>query len=259
MQQGPPQHQNMQGNNPMAIPAMLNQIQLLLQQREQLQQQMMQQSIQNLHQKDHQQQSQMGIYSGCATPEYLDFDDAPMQALSLATLQDKLESVCSECETQESDGFQESPESQNSMSNSFDGFETTPYEARWEPSGSDSYGSSTPDFPPIYGEGQPPVKMMPPMQRVPLLLAPAPQMNMIGNETGDAIEHYAGDMEIKQAPLPEESLFTQTPDTSINGTWESNSGYQVKNTFISTKSTTNKPLRCVRSAAGRLTEMQNQM
>jgi hypothetical protein len=252
---------NLKGNNPMPIQnqiQMLNQIQLLLQQREQLQQQLLSQSMQNVPQQnvpqqDYRKQSPMEIYSGCATPEYHDFGTAPMQALCPATLQDKLEYASSTCDSQEADRFQDRyfP---NSDSNSLDLAspepETTPGEDQWDPSGSDSYGSRTPDFPPMYGEEQVPVKMLPPVQfHLPQLLAPVPQMSVIGNETGDAIEHYAGDVEVAQTPLPDEPL----------GSWECNSGYQVKHTFISVNNSSSQPLRCVRSAAGRLTDMQNMM
>eukprot|EP00746_Dinoflagellata_sp_MGD_P139646 gnl/MRDRNA2_/MRDRNA2_73077_c0_seq1.p1 gnl/MRDRNA2_/MRDRNA2_73077_c0~~gnl/MRDRNA2_/MRDRNA2_73077_c0_seq1.p1 ORF type:complete len:413 (-),score=69.28 gnl/MRDRNA2_/MRDRNA2_73077_c0_seq1:3-1241(-) len=252
-----PQQHNLNGNNPMPLPEMLNQIQLLLQQREQLQQQLMSQSMQALpQQQDYREQSPMGslqIYSGCATPEYHDFDTAPY--LCPATLQEKLELASSTCDSQEADRFQGSFGT-NSDSNSFDlgspEPETDtcePCEDQWEPSGSDSYGSRTPDFPPMYGEGQMPIKMMPPMQfRLPQLVVP---VQMIGNGRGDAMEHYAGDMEIVQAPLPDEA--------PLNGNWQCNSSYQVKNTFISEESTMSKPLRYVRSAAGRLSEMQNMM
>eukprot|EP00746_Dinoflagellata_sp_MGD_P139647 gnl/MRDRNA2_/MRDRNA2_73077_c0_seq2.p1 gnl/MRDRNA2_/MRDRNA2_73077_c0~~gnl/MRDRNA2_/MRDRNA2_73077_c0_seq2.p1 ORF type:complete len:409 (-),score=69.43 gnl/MRDRNA2_/MRDRNA2_73077_c0_seq2:97-1323(-) len=243
-----PQPQDLQGN-PMPIPVMLNQIQFLLQQREQLQQ-LMSQAQQRVPQQNYQQQPPMDICSGCATPEYCTFDDfesGPAQALCHATLQDKLKTASSTCSSQDPDESRDHYYWSNSDSNSSPEPETTSYNDRWEPSGSD--GSSTPEFPPNYGEAQVPVKMMPPLQRLPLKLAPAPQMSAIEHQGGDAIEHYAGDMEIMQAPLPEE--------TPVTDTLEYTPSYQVKNTFISVSNpSTFKPLRCVQSA-GVLSEMQN--
>jgi hypothetical protein len=252
-----PQQSNQQGNNCMPIPVMLNQIQFLLQQRERLQQHLQAQQIQQQMQSKqrsrqdyYQEQSPKDIYSGCATPEYTDFDKPPMQVLCPPTVQGPYQQpICGSCE--ESD---ETCDSRRNAWGSDSETDITP-----DPAWDVSDGSRTPDFPPVYGEEQVPLRMMPHMQRLPQLLAPLQQMSsrkvpdeFTENEIGDAIEHYAGSLEITQAPLPEEG------EGPMDDIWQSNSDYQVKNTFISIQErSTYKPLRCVRSAAGRLTEMQN--
>lgn len=71
----------------------------------------------------------------------------------------------------------------------------------------------------------------------------------IENETGDVI-----------APLAHETPATPLDDDEENVIWQAFLAiidYQVKNTFISVKEPTSYPLRRVRSAAGRLTEIGN--
>merc|ERR1719161_240570 len=72
-----------------------------------------------------------------------------------------------------------------------------------------------------------------------------------------AIENEMGDI---IAPLAHETPATPLDDDKENVIWQAFLAiidYQVKNTFISVKEPTNYPLRRVRSAAGRLTEIGN--
>lgn len=74
-------------------------------------------------------------------------------------------------------------------------------------------------------------------------------------------DRYTGAVEIMQAPLADETPATLLDDNEEDDIWRAfaaSTDYQVKNTFISIKDEpTNYPLRCVRSAAGRLTEIEN--
>jgi hypothetical protein len=254
-----PQQPNQQDNTCMPIPVMLNQIQFLLQQREQLQQQLQAQEMQQQMQSrqksrknQYQKQPPKDVYSGCATPEYNDFDAPPMRALYPVPLQGSGPYLKPICGYQVSDGMNSMSTCASGPTNGSDS-ETEFTEFTTDPTWEHSDGSRTPDFPAVYGEEQVPVQMMPHSQGLPQLLVPHQQMSPAENETGDDIEHYMGDLEIMQGPLPDETL-----DSSMDDIWQSNSDYQVKNTFISIdEKSVYKPLRCVRSAAGRLTEMQN--
>lgn len=156
--------------------------------------------------------------------------------------------------TQDSDGFK-------SYSTFSDGSEsdmgTIPCDF-----GPDSYESSAPDFPPNYGEAQEPFKMAPSVRHLPLPPGRFQQQSAIENDTGGFIDHYTGAVEIMQAPLADETPATPIDDEEEqHGIWQAWLGvtdYQVKNTFISVEDEpTYYPLRCVRSAAGRLTEIVN--
>jgi len=190
--------QGQRHNNSMPI----SQIQSLSQQRQRVQQQQMQPQTWSMAWREHQQLSLKETYSGCATPEYSDFDTPPMPC----------------------------------GSDSYDSSTPDLYEL--------SDGLRTPDFPPEYGE-QGHVRMAPRMQRLPVLMVPVQQMSAIENDTGDAIDDYTGDVEIMQAPLADETSFTQ-----LDGTWQADSAYQVKNTFVSVDDEhPYYPLRAIRSAA----------
>jgi len=148
------------------------------------------------------------------------------------------------------------PQDSGSFSTMSDCFGSDVEFAPWDSSDPDSSGTRTPDFPPNYGEGQEPVRVMPNMWQLPVLLVPV-QQAIIEDDTGDTIDCYTGDVEIMQAPLADETFETH-PLGSVDEIWGANTDYQVKNTFISVKDVPAcRPLRCVRSAAGRLTEIEN--
>jgi len=233
--------QNQQYNNSIALPTILTEIQPLVEQQQKLQQQQMQSMQWRQH---HQQWSQNETYSGCATPEYDDFDTAPMPYPHPAMLQHLNDMVNGKSkltyDPEDSERLNScstlsdcpSP-SQNTLSSDSQD-ETAP----WDVSGS--------DFPPMQ-------RSFPPMQPLPFLLVPVQQMRTIENDTGDVIDHYTGDVEITQAPIADE-----TPFTPLDDIWQADKDYQVKNTFISVKDEpTFYPLRCVRSAGSCLTKVQN--
>lgn len=103
-------------------------------------------------------------------------------------------------------------------------------------------------------------KLVPSTGRMPVTPNRVQQANAVENDTGDIIDHYTGAVEIMQAPLAEETP-APTFDDNDEDIWQAFLGtidYQVKNTFISVKEeTTYYPLRHVRSAAGRLTAIDN--
>lgn len=220
--------------------AIQSQILPLLAQLQALQQQQMQ-SLQ--WRQQHQQRSQKETYSGCATPEPSDFDTPPMQAAHLATLQHLLVNGKPRMTSTTKKLVSDREDSVSTFSDCPD---------------SDSYESSTPEFPPNYGEGTKPLRMAPPnMQRMPVLLVPVQQMNQMTSienackdepedepDSGNAIGDHAGAVEVMQAPVADEY-----PIDPLDDIWQRGTNYQVKNTFISIKEEpTFYPLRCVRSA-----------
>jgi len=227
---------------------LLEQQKLQQQQMQQLQQQM--QQMQQLQQYN-QQRSQKETYSGCATPEYGDFDTPLMQVPYPAMMQVPFGKIqmASIATTKLASDPDDEINSDSTLSDCAFPYENTL--SRDISSSAESYESSTPDFPPNYGEGQKSVGMVP-MQRLPLLLVPVQQMKTIEHDTGDTIDDYTGDVEIMQAPVDE------TPFAPLDDTWQRDKDYQVKNTFISIKDEpTFYPLRCVRSAGSYLTEMKS--
>eukprot|EP00746_Dinoflagellata_sp_MGD_P005397 gnl/MRDRNA2_/MRDRNA2_110442_c0_seq1.p1 gnl/MRDRNA2_/MRDRNA2_110442_c0~~gnl/MRDRNA2_/MRDRNA2_110442_c0_seq1.p1 ORF type:complete len:227 (-),score=40.33 gnl/MRDRNA2_/MRDRNA2_110442_c0_seq1:225-854(-) len=147
--------------------------------------------------------------------------------------------------------------------------ETTPREPSYN-------GSSTPDFPEDLVQET--VKVMPPVQRMPVPVVRVQQPGALENDASSAIEHCPGpkdryrnapwrqkkrgvDVQISQAPL--EALTENEPeneptpgDRASQDSWCAGS-FEVKNTFIDfSNKDTSYPLRNVGSAGGRLSELE---
>eukprot|EP00746_Dinoflagellata_sp_MGD_P166861 gnl/MRDRNA2_/MRDRNA2_97040_c0_seq1.p1 gnl/MRDRNA2_/MRDRNA2_97040_c0~~gnl/MRDRNA2_/MRDRNA2_97040_c0_seq1.p1 ORF type:complete len:366 (+),score=55.98 gnl/MRDRNA2_/MRDRNA2_97040_c0_seq1:80-1177(+) len=147
--------------------------------------------------------------------------------------------------TQDSDGFNSWADSSESE------VETAPRD--FAP---DSYESRAPKFPSNHEEALEHFKMVPSMWHLPVLTGQVHQPSNIKSDTGDMMDYYTGAVEIMQQ-TPSVSFHDNEDDVICQGFFDI-TDYHVKNTFISFEDKpAYYPLRCVRSAAGRLTDTEH--